>query len=1044
MVQNLKFEIAQRFIFGCLSMLMFMLIAGVSAQEQTQLDALSYGTPVNAGLKRGEKHQYLLRLTAGQYMRVEVKALSSDVNLTLTLADGQKIMTVKARHGTPLGAAVTTVADADAEYRLSVYAVDAAKEDVRYRLELLEIRIAGETDQARAQAEKLYAEAEELSAQGIKAQRLQAITAYRASLPYWRAAGDRRGEADAYGSIGQAHYQLGNNQEALKAYELALPLTRDIGDSNLEAENLNNIGLLYDVQNDKQRALTYYLQALFLYRALLNRRSELVCLHNIGSVYTTRGQPQEALKWYDQALAISRELGIKVYEAQILSGRGIAWHFMENHAEALKDNEASLQIARELGDLRRQGVALTNLATTYIQLRLPLEAQARIEEALPLLRKTGYPRFEAEALHWLGESWLLLGDSEKAIEYLQQARRLRQELGEKILEAFDLSKIAQAETQRGRPLKALEYSQAALEIVEAVRGLYTSPYLSANYSAYTRHYYDEHLALLLQLHQEHPTVGYDVQAFQTSERARARALLEMLSDLATGARADVAPELLARETELQGMLDRLARESAQLARSAAAIETTAKRNEVEKQLLQLTTEYEQTQGQIRSRHSRFAILARPQPLSLAEIQRYALSPDSLLLEYLIGKNNIYLFAVTTDASQPLSVFKLTAKAEVEEAATFFKRRKFESDAEQQQRFAYNNSEFQQAAQTLSDHLLGPVKHLLGEKKLLIVSDGVLQYAPFAALPEPETRPGDGDKKQIARSAISTPSPHRGALFFQPLIARHEIVNLSSASTLVQMRKALSNRMPAQQLLAVLADPVFSAKHQLRPGQPIRPLPAEAVIASRSGYTPDLEKAILENGAVSDTSELARLPASRTEALAIASLAPSTQRLVALGFDARRDRVISGELEQFRYIHFATHAFIDERYPQFSWLALSRIDQQRRQINGYLRLQDIFKLKLTADLVVLGACRSGLGREWQGEGMLGLSRGFMYAGAPRVLVSLWDVTDPATARLMISFYRHLLRQRLTPSAALRQAQLEMWRQRRSPYFWAAFVLQGDPE
>ncbi len=1041
MIRHTKCVMAQLLTCSCLAAFAILFIARVAAQEQSEHAALSYGAPVNAQLKKGETQQYPLTLAAGQYVRVEARALSGDVYLTLTLVGGEKVMTVKAKNGTPFGAAVSAVAETAAEYRLSVQAVDATKEDVAYSLTLLELRTAAENDRARTQAEKLYAEAEELSAQGTKEQRLRAIEKYQASLPYWRAAGDRRGEADAYGTLGQTYYLLGNYREALKGYELALPLTRTIGDTNLEAETLNNIGLLYDVQNDKQRALTYYLQSLSFYRVLKNRRNELVCLNNVGSVYSTQGQPQEALQWYSQALAISRELGIKTYEATVLSGRGIAWHFLENHTEALKDNAASLLIARELGDLRRQGVALTNLAITHIEQRQPHEAQAKLQDALPLLRKTGYQSFEAMALHKLGESWLLLDDSEKAIEYLQQAQRLRQELGEKILEAFSLSKIAQAEIQRAQPFKALGYSQAALGIVEAVRGRYTSPYLTANYSAYTRHYYDEHIALLLHLHQQHSASGYDVQAFQTSERARARAQLEMLSDLDTDIRAEVAPDLLARETGLQDRIDRLAREIAKLARQPSTPEATAKRTDLEKELLQLTTEYEQVQGQIRTSNPRYAALARPQPLSLAEIQRQSLTPDSLLLEYLIGKDKIYLFVVTTDMARPLSVFELTAKAEIEAAATFFKRQKFEAVAELRQRFAYDNPDFQRAAQTLSNQLLRPVGKLLGKKKLLIVSDSVLQHVPFALLPEPETSVVDSEEKGQQRSARPGSLSPRRTGSQPPLIVKHEIAYLPSASTLALTRKALNSRPPAAQLLAVFADPVFSQTGKQRVGQP---LPKEATIASRAALTPDLEKAMRDSGLAGEPIELDSLPASRTEALTIAGFAPSDQRLIALGFEARRDRVMSGVLQKFRYIHFATHAYVDDRYPQLSWLALSLVDPQGREQNGYLRLQDIFRLRLSAELVVLGACRTGLGREWQGEGMLGLSRGFMYAGAPRVLVSLWDVADQETARLMISLYRHLLQQRLTPGAALRQAQLEMWRQRRAPYFWAAFTLQGDPE
>ena len=205
--------------------------------------------------------------------------------------------------------------------------------------------------------------------------------------------------------------------------------------------------------------------------------------------------------------------------------------------------------------------------------------------------------------------------------------------------------------------------------------------------------------------------------------------------------------------------------------------------------------------------------------------------------------------------------------------------------------------------------------------------------------------------------------------------------------------------------------------------------------------------MLRDGAgETEPASLNRLLATRAEALAIAALAPASQRLVALDFDANRDVIINGGLNRFRYLHFATHAYVDHQYPQLSGLALTQVDQQGRAQAGYLRLNDIYQLGLNADLAVLSACRTGLGKPLLGEGLIGLTRGFMYAGVPRVMVSLWDVPDRETAQLMKLFYRNLLTRRLTPGAALRNAQMQMWQQAESsaPFFWAAFILQGDPE
>jgi CHAT domain-containing protein len=167
-------------------------------------------------------------------------------------------------------------------------------------------------------------------------------------------------------------------------------------------------------------------------------------------------------------------------------------------------------------------------------------------------------------------------------------------------------------------------------------------------------------------------------------------------------------------------------------------------------------------------------------------------------------------------------------------------------------------------------------------------------------------------------------------------------------------------------------------------------------------------------------------------------------LEAVDFEASKATATGGSLNQYRIVHFATHGLINSRHPELSGIVLSLVDEQGMPQDGFLRLHDVYNLKLSADLVVLSACRTALGKDVKGEGLIGLTRGFMYAGAPRVVASLWDVKDEATAELMKRFYEGMLRRRMTPAAALRTAQLSMAKEKRweAPYYWAGFVLQGE--
>ena len=297
--------------------------------------------------------------------------------------------------------------------------------------------------------------------------------------------------------------------------------------------------------------------------------------------------------------------------------------------------------------------------------------------------------------------------------------------------------------------------------------------------------------------------------------------------------------------------------------------------------------------------------------------------------------------------------------------------------------------------TLSHMLLGPVAGDLGERRLAIVPDGALDYIPFDVLPEPG-RPG-------------------------PLLIRHEVVELPSASVLAAERRELARRPPAPKLAIVLADPVF---------QPDDPRVAHA--GSAAPATPG------------DLPRLGRLRFSRQEALAIASLAAPGAVTTELDFAAGRDLVLSGRLRDFRYVHLATHGVFDAERPELSGLALSQVDTAGKPTEGFLRLRDVYDLDLKADLVVLSGCQTALGREIRGEGLLGLTRGFLYAGAPRVVASLWWIDDRATAALMASFYRGMWIDGLRPAAALRKARLALAHQHRfrDPSYWGAFVLQGD--
>jgi CHAT domain-containing protein len=237
---------------------------------------------------------------------------------------------------------------------------------------------------------------------------------------------------------------------------------------------------------------------------------------------------------------------------------------------------------------------------------------------------------------------------------------------------------------------------------------------------------------------------------------------------------------------------------------------------------------------------------------------------------------------------------------------------------------------------------------------------------------------------------------------------------------------------------VIADPVFSAADE-RLGARAKTGVTKQVPDDGSANTRLIEHLADDSGLI-----IRRLKFTRQEADQILAQAPRAKNFKAVDFKANRAVATGNELSKYRYVHFATHGYIDSDRPDLSAIVLSLVDEAGKPEDGFLRAHDIYNLNLPAEVVVLSACETGLGKQIKGEGLVGLTQGFMYAGARRVVVSLWNVNDKATAELMARFYRGILREKKTPAAALRNAQMEMSRQKQwqSPYYWAAFVLQGE--
>ncbi|MBW4636600.1 MAG: CHAT domain-containing protein [Iphinoe sp. HA4291-MV1] len=389
--------------------------------------------------------------------------------------------------------------------------------------------------------------------------------------------------------------------------------------------------------------------------------------------------------------------------------------------------------------------------------------------------------------------------------------------------------------------------------------------------------------------------------------------------------------------------------------------------------------------------------------NLSTIQQQVLDDDSILLEYALGEERSYLWVVSKTG---ISSYELPKRAEIEAAA-----RKF-YDFMTVPSLRIRTNKAGKAGNELSQILLRQVASHLGNKRLLVVADGILQYIPFPALPDFNSD------------------------FTKPLLVNHEIVTFPSASTFAVLRNDNKNSTLPTKTLAVLADPVFGHEDERLGDKPIKPNLQTKQRSLVGNYQP--------TDSLFAEQLFPRLPSTRNEAEQIASLVNPISQIQKFGFSASRQTVLELELSQYRIIHFATHGILDAEKPERSGMLLSVVDQQGELQRSLLSTPDVFNLQLSADLVVLSGCRTGLGKQIKGEGLIGLTGGLMYAGAERVVVSLWSVDDQATAALMSRFYQGILKENLSPAKALREAQLTILQQSRwqNPYYWAAFTLQGE--
>jgi CHAT domain-containing protein/Tfp pilus assembly protein PilF len=835
----------------------------------------------------------------------------------------------------------------------------------------------------------------------------QALDTYQQQLKLLQFMGAKPQEAKALDDIADILNRQGKKQEAINTLNQSLEIQRQLNIRPDEADTLLTVARIYLSLGAYDSSLDTYQKALSIFRDTGKRSDEITALQDMATVYRKLKNYPESLKLYQQAFLIAETTGNCLYAArskflisQVYLDTGDDQQAVTSSNEALGIAEKLSVVAGTEGKLATQALINNVLAKAKMKQENYTEALEYAQKAQSLAQQSQYRTVEAFVYTTLAEIYVALKQPQKAIQTYRDQLALYQALSfqpEKSQTLYDLAKL---ERKEGDLKAALSSISEAIDIVENIRQDIVNPELKTSFFATKQDYYGLKIDILMDLHQQDPTQGYNAQAFDTSERSRARTLLELLNESNADIRQGVDPKLLDQENALKDKTTALEKQWSELINKNPTDQQKAFFQQERKNLL---AQYQAIQDTIRAKSPKYAALKYPQPLTLAQVQQQILDPDTALLQYSLGSEKSYLWIITKNG---FTSHILPAQKEIETAAReLLNAIQYGKD---------DTANISQAANQLSQLVLTPAAKLK-QKRLVIVPDGVLSYVPFSTL----------------------------ALNNQPLINQHELVNLPSSSSIALIRQETQNRKPAPKTLAILADPIFSADDQRLKAPQKRPI---------SPTNPDLNqlalnratKTLKKSRAVGNNNQFTQLPGTRQEAQAILALIPKTETTAAFDDRANLNLAINPQLSQYRIIHLATHGVFNGEEPTDSGIILSLVDAKGTPINGFLRLNEIFNLNLPAELVVLSACETGLGQEIKGEGLVGLTRGFMYAGTPRVLVSLWQVDDQATAEMMTRFYKLILEKKLPPAQALREAQLQMQNETewKSPYYWSAFILQGE--
>lgn len=1037
----------------------------ITKLSQQNVTHLQLGDAIRRRVKSSERHFYQIKLEKNQYIKIVLEQYGIDLALSVPNTD---IRFDRENGGSGIEE-LFFIAEESRDYLVCVF-TEASSANGEYVIKIETIKTLTEQDTERDKINnyklgtKYYRDAENEKDVVTKQ------NSFSAALDYYKKAENSYWQSVVLNKLGIVYLTSDspNLEEAEKYFEKSKELKHSIGDVWGEAQVLSNLAITLSRSGKKQAAKEALEAAIPLHQQVNNRIGEAQALNSLGLIYQNMGKFDNAIEIFDNILNIPYEDNPDFLDAQAgaVESKARLLSRLGKHKEALDLHLANIPRRQIIGNKTNEAITYHNSGLEYLHLRdfdLAIKSFNRAKDLTKNIRLQAYsydhlgvcywfkenykdalehndkaldifsnkitdPVGKASALYHRGLIYFSMKDYQQALTKYKETLALEENTGSKNDTPATLYGIALAYQQLGDLEQAKNNIQRAINMVEFQLLTISPQDYRLSFFSKAEDYYKLYSELLMSAHNQDKSKRLDIEAFKMSELGRARNLLDLLIEKNINFHQDIDDALLEKERQLaKDLTEKL---------NKIQKKGTQEESKLEDDIKALKIKYSEIEKDIRKKNPEYTDLRYPEPLSLPNIQESILDEDTIILEYSLGEKHSYLWVIkkinskVSKIEESITSYELPKRSVIEELAQQLycdltietRRKKDEPDSIFEKR--KNNKNYLKSSTKLGEMLLGHVAEQLGDKRLVIIPDGILQYIPFAAL----NIPSGGSQTEN----------------FAPLVDKHEIVYMPSVSAagILRTDTKYTNRTPAPNLLAIFANPIF--ENNRSNNVPTRNTQtATAVLKSDplSEYKPfgcpDKDELVsLYNG-------LQSLVGTEKELNTILSIASKKGKcLPKQQAEVSRDTVMDKALlSQYKIIHFATHAIINDERPDLSAIALSAFDEKGRKTEQFLRLSDIYKLNLPAELVILSACQTGIGPSIKGEGIVSFSRGFMHAGTKRIITSLWQLRDDSTPVFMEKFYKALLQDSLTPSKALQKAQKEMIKDYH-PFKWAPFIIQGD--